>query len=182
MSGTTWALISREEESMTLEEAIRTAIDYETRVRDTYLDSAEKAADEVGKRVFKVLSDEEQGHLDYLCYRLEEWKKSGKITPERITTIVPPMDVIEAGIRRLDSHLTGAPRGSEIDRLQEALQVEMETSAFYQRMVDEMGDEGKMFARFLEIERGHQAIVQAEIDYLTNTGFYFDFQEFSLEQ
>jgi len=33
----------------------------------------------------------------------------------------------------------------------------------------------------LEIEVGHQAIVQAEIDYLTRSGTFFDFQEFTLE-
>lgn len=38
-----------------------------------------------------------------------------------------------------------------------------------------------MFRHFLEIEDGHTAIVQAEIDALEGNGFWFDFAEFDLE-
>ena len=50
-----------------------------------------------------------------------------------------------------------------------------------QRMVEEMKEGKELFQRFLEIEVGHQAIVQAELDYLNQTGTFFDFQEFNLE-
>lgn len=66
--------------------------------------------------------------------------------------------------------------------LNKALDVEIETSSFYKEMVDRLEDEPqKMFKRFLEIEEGHLALVQAEIDSITGTGFWFDFQEFNLE-
>jgi hypothetical protein len=39
-----------------------------------------------------------------------------------------------------------------------------------------------MFARFLEIEAGHIAIVQAELDYISHTGYWFDFKEFDMEE
>ena len=49
-------------------------------------------------------------------------------------------------------------------------------------MVDTLGEEGKqLFKPFLAIEEGHIAIVQAELDYLSHTGYWFDFQEFDLE-
>lgn len=166
---------------MTLEEAIQTAIEYENRVRDTYMESSQKASGDLGQRVFRVLGEEEQGHVDYLHSKLDEWQKTGKVTPEELETVVPPLDVLEEGVRRLESHQSGEDLRTELEMLQKALQLEIETSDFYQRMVDEMGDEGAVFSRFLEIEKGHQALVQAEIDYLSNTGFYFDFQEFSLE-
>ena len=38
------------------------------------------------------------------------------------------------------------------------------------------------FARFLEIEENHIAAVQAELDYITNTGYWFDFKEFDMEE
>ena len=40
---------------MTLEEAIKTAMDYETKVRDAYLDNIDSIADETGQRVFEML-------------------------------------------------------------------------------------------------------------------------------
>jgi hypothetical protein len=49
-------------------------------------------------------------------------------------------------------------------------------------MVTDLKDEErKLFNRFVEIEVGHEAIVQAEIDALTGLGFWFDYTEFRLE-
>jgi hypothetical protein len=49
-------------------------------------------------------------------------------------------------------------------------------------MVRELPVEGQnLFSRFLEIEDGHGAIVQAEIDSVKRMGFWFDLKEFDLE-
>ena len=166
---------------MNLEEAITMALEYETRVRDVYVESSTGAEDETGKRIFKVLGEEEQGHIDYLQSKLNEWKKTGKITTKKLDTIVPSRKAIEEGVQRLNKHMSRSDYGSEMEMLRKALELETETSNFYQKMVDELGDEGQMFAHFLKIEEGHKAIVQAEIDYLSKTGYFFDFQEFSME-
>ena len=166
---------------MTLEEAIKMALEYENKVRDAYFEAARLATDALGKRVFQVLGDEEQGHVDYLNSRLEEWQATGQVTVERLETAVPRPNVVESGVARLDRHMQKVDRGSELAMLSKALQLEVETGDFYRRMVEELGEEGKLFARFLEIEDGHRAIVQAEIDYLNQTGFFFDFQEFKIE-
>ena len=39
----------------------------------------------------------------------------------------------------------------------------------------------KMFANFLEIEERHVSAVQAELDYVSRTGYWFDFKEFDME-
>lgn len=166
---------------MTLEEAIKTALEYETKVRDCYMSAAGDSDDDTGKRIYKVLGDEEQGHIDYLENCLKQWQNTGKIVPEKLGTIVPPKEKIEAGVKKLDKEMSREDYGSEMEMLRKALELETETSAFYQKMVDELGEDGKMFEHFLKIEEGHKAIVQAEIDYLNNTGYYFDFQEFSME-
>jgi len=60
--------------------------------------------------------------------------------------------------------------------------LEGEATAFFKQMVDQLEEEEqKLFARFVEIEAGHEAIVQAEIDALTGLGFWFDYTEFRLE-
>ena len=49
-------------------------------------------------------------------------------------------------------------------------------------MVQTLDDQGRaLFARFVEIEGGHLAIVQAEIDCVSGSSFWFDTAEFSLE-
>ena len=65
--------------------------------------------------------------------------------------------------------------------LEKALEVEQETSDFYKRMVLELPEEGQeLFMRFVEIEEGHKAIVQAEIDSVIGLGYWFDMPEFNL--
>lgn len=166
---------------MTFEEAIKTAIEYEIKVRDAYLNSLDKIKDETGKRVFKVLGEEEQGHVDFLECTLGEWKKSGTISASDLKTVVPSMEIIEKGVKQLDSHLTENKFETELEMLKKALIMEQETSDFYRKMVDELESNGEFFKPFLEIEDGHTALVQAEINYLTRTGLFFDFEEFGQE-
>lgn len=165
---------------MTLDEAIKTALDYENKVRDAYKAAASSASDDVGKRVFNVLGLEEQGHIDYLKSKLEELKETGKVTTEILDTVVPPKHVIDEGVSKLDTHLSKPDHGSEMELLSKALQLEIATSNFYKKMVEEMGEEGAVFARFLEIEIGHQTIVQAEMDFCNKSGYLFDFQDFGM--
>jgi rubrerythrin len=168
---------------MNLEAAIKSALEYENRVEDLYAQAADKAEDDVAKRVFRTLADEERGHVRYLRSRLDEWQKNGHLSPEKLETAFPPREVIEEGVRQLVAQSEPRPRdcGVELSMLQQALAMEVETSAFYARMVKELDDEGrKLFERFLQIEEGHKAIVQAQIDSVTGLGFWFDYQEFDL--
>ena len=73
-------------------------------------------------------------------------------------------------------------RGGELQMLSRAFDVEVKTSNFYKKMVTELTSEGQqLFARFVEIEEGHLAIVRAEIDYFSRSGYWFDFKEFDME-
>jgi rubrerythrin len=170
---------------MKLDEAINMAIDYETKVHKTYLEAMQKASDDAGKRVFKTLCDEERYHLKYLHERLAEWKETGKITVARLDTSIPTQEAIDEGVARLREKMSGDASGkyrNELEMLRKALAVEAETSGFYREMASKLDAEGQqMFARFVEIEEGHQAIVQAEIDCLSGTGVWFDMKEFNLE-
>ena len=102
------------------------------------------------------------------------------MTPETLETVVPPAHVISDGVAKLQQHLDARDTGQEKELLSKALQLEQETSNFYAKMVEQLGDEGEVFARFVEIEKGHLAIVQAELDYHSQTGYFFDFQDFGM--
>ncbi len=170
---------------MELTEAIKTALQYETKVHGVYLDAEKRAVDKLAKRVFAMLAEEERGHIAYLNTRLEEWEKTGAFTVAELSTVIPPRAVIEKGVADLKAKVEPRKQGTspELEMLLQALEVEAETGAFYERMVKELeGDEQKLFARFLEIEEGHKAIVQAQIDCVTGLGFWFDRREFSLEE
>jgi rubrerythrin len=51
---------------MKLDNAIRTALEYEAGVQKAYREAMDKTSDEAGKRVFRALGDEEMGHIQYL--------------------------------------------------------------------------------------------------------------------
>ncbi|MBN2575691.1 MAG: hypothetical protein JXP73_14085 [Deltaproteobacteria bacterium] len=169
---------------MTIEEAIKTAILFEKKVHATYTGATARATDAIARKIFGTLAEEEQGHIDYLESRLAEWQKDGSVSDEKLRTALPPADRVRRGMARLRSRVARRRSGqaAELDSLRQAVAAEEETSGFYRKMVKELPAEGQdLFARFLEIEDGHLAIVQAELDSVNRTGFWFDLKEFDLE-
>ncbi len=166
---------------MDIELAIKTALEYENKVVRVYEEAAAATRDPAGKKMFEVLVRDETSHVKYLEHKLEEWKKSGHVTAERLETLVPSVDRIEAGVKNLKARVAAKAPEDELRLLRRALQVELETGAFYKKMVGELPAEARpLFRRFVEIEEGHEKIVQAEIDSVSGLGFWFDFQEFDL--
>ncbi|MBU0768352.1 MAG: rubrerythrin, partial [Proteobacteria bacterium] len=160
----------------------KTAIEYEIRIRDLYVEAAAKTSDPVGRRIFQTLGDDEQHHVDYLTSRLDIWQQTGKLKIEKLESIVPPKEMITGELGKLQQRMSADDRKDEKQMLGKALKVEVETSGFYKRMVAAMSGEGRlMFARFLEIEDAHIDAVQAELDYITQTGYWLDFKEFDME-
>jgi rubrerythrin len=170
---------------MDLKEALAGAIEYEHKIRDFYAGCARKVTDPKGQRVFAILAREEQGHVEYLESRLSEWKAGGTVKAAELPTLLPPAAWIAEEARKLAKRVNGAEDAAkaEIDFLKEALDLERQTSAFYAGVVAGLEPRHKaLFERFLEMENGHVAIVQAEIDALAGHGHWFDFMEFSLEK
>lgn len=167
---------------MTIEQAIKTGLEYEMQVRKVYSEAAKKFADPVARKIFGVLADEEDRHVAYLESRLDEWQRQGFVTAAKLETAIPSKPAIQSSVRRLQRRMAQQDYTAELEMLKKALQLEIEATSFFKRVVDELqADERRLFARFVEIEEGHEAIVQAEIDALTGLGYWFDFQEFKLE-
>ena len=166
-----------------IEKAIQTAIDYETNIRNIYRDAAQSILNPEGRRFFKMMGDDEQYHLDYLKERLQTWQKTGKLSVEKLNSIVPSKEMVQKETEKIKSHISTKELSSIKVILGRALQAEVETSRFYEKMVKEMTrDSQQMFGRFLEIEENHIAAVQAELDYITHTGYWFNFKEFDMEE
>jgi rubrerythrin len=167
---------------MTIEEAIKTAIQYEKKVVQVYEEAARTSQDAVGKKIYAAFVKEEEEHVVYLVERLNEWKATGRVTPASLGTVIPSRERIDAGIKKLESQVARKAPEAETRLLKRALDIEVETSAFYARVVKELPPEHRaLFERFVEIERGHQAIVQAEMNALAGNGYWFDIPEISME-
>jgi rubrerythrin len=167
---------------MTIEEAIKTAIEFETRIRDIYREAMAAVDDEVGKHIFETLCKDEQHHIDYLHHKLKQLQDTGAIVPERLDSVVPSQEVVNREAEKIKSLVAKDFLGIRRQMLSKALEMEIETSAFYQKVVNELPGDGRtLFERFLEIENNHIKAVQFELDYLSKTGYWFDIKEFDME-
>ncbi len=167
---------------MNIEQAIQTAIAYETKVSEAYAQAAGRVQDPAGRRIFEVLTEEEKGHLAYLNHKLAQLRQTGHVTPEALETAIPNRQSIQTAEKSLQSKMAAIDPDNDLQMLEQALELELETSNFYKRMVRELPPEGqKFFARFVEIEEGHVAIVQAEMDHIAKSGYWFNFREVDLD-
>lgn len=167
---------------MNIETALKTAMEMELKIRDIYAQAFEKCSDAAGRRFFAMMRDDEQYHHDYLGNRLREWGQSGAIQYQEIKMNIPTPQQLETCIQDVQNAMAVEARGMIQQMLSNALKTEVLTSEFYEKMVSESDGPSKhMFARFLEIENGHIAAVQAELDYVMSTGYWFDFKEFDME-
>ena len=168
---------------MKLQEAIAVAIDFEKKVRDHYLKGAKEIPEPQGRKVFALLGKEEQGHVDYLEHCLAQWKKTGKVPNVALRSILPKgVKWIEAEKKKVSSGGKRTATKTELDALKVALQHEKDADDFYHKLVEQLPmEERALFSKFLEIEDGHLAIVQAQLDSVQGMGFWFDVAEFRLE-
>ena len=123
---------------MTIEEAIKTAIEFETRIRDIYQEATAAVEDEVGKRIFETLCNDEQHHIDYLQHKLRQLKDIGTIVPERLDSVVPSQDVVNREAEKIKSLVAKDFLGIRRQMLSRALKMEIETRYLFHRSVDLM--------------------------------------------
>jgi rubrerythrin len=166
-----------------LKEAIVVAIDFEKKVRDHYLRGAKDIPEPAGRKVFATLGKEEQGHVEYLEHCLAEWKKTGKLPNVPLKSILPKgVKWIEAEKKKVAGKGKRTASKTELDALKVALQHEKDADAFYHKLVSELPAQDRpLFDKFLGIEDGHLALVQAQLDSVQGMGFWFDVAEFRLE-
>lgn len=167
---------------MTLDEAIQMALQYEGRIISIYSDAMRRSQDPIGKKVFKTLNDDEISHVRFLKEKLDEVRKTGRIASVKLVTPIPPAEKIGAALKKPPGGNVPPVPEEELNLLRRALAVETESCEFYQKLVRELlPEERALFERFVEIEEGHRAIVQAEIDSISGNSFWFDIPEFRLE-
>ena len=159
-----------------------TALDYEEKVRDLYLSAVDIVDDDRGKALFQGLADDEQSHIDFLKYSLETLKNEGTIEIDKLATPIPSKESILSNIESMKAKIPEKMLGDVKRVLTSALQLELETSAYYLDASKKTeGSIRKILEKFVEIEDRHVAVVQIELDYASNSGHWFNFMEISME-
>lgn len=159
-----------------------TALRYEEKIRDLYINAAAIIDDERGKAIFKALADDEQGHIDFLNYSLDQLRESKAIDIKRLSTSIPDKKSVENNLHQMKAKIPQRMLGDIKTVLRSALAMEKETSAYYRQSAAETdGAIQAILEKFLEIEMRHEDVVQIELDHALHNGIWFNFMEIDLE-
>lgn len=159
---------------------IETAIEAEKETLGTYIKSAIKVSNVVGKNMFLKLALDEMKHREILETALKAQLEGGKcIFPEveknEVKKIVPD---VESEIEKT-SHLGQ----DDLAILMLAQKVEKNGIDYYKDCIKNSWDEEtkKMFSYLVKMEEEHYSLIQTQIDYIEGTGYWLGIREFTLD-
>ncbi len=161
--------------------AIHIAIGNEKGACKRYLKFARKTNDEKGRLVLLNLALDELGHLEKLEEQLDAMLE-GKPWVLPVTKDTEKA-VVETGEADVDLLNLDIETLDDIRALELALEYEVLANRFYLRQAEKTDDETlkSLFLSLAKEEENHKKIIQAEIDAISQNGFWFDYQEFSVE-
>jgi len=159
---------------------LKTGIDIERNGLIKYLDFAVMTKDETGKNMFIKLARDEFSHMETLDNQLKNLMCGNIWVCEDI-----PKSVIEKlapKLRDIDK-IKSADGTDELSALKIALDMEKRSISFYSdgKKKIKNAEAEKIFDRIIEMEESHYDLIQAEIDHIETTGFWFGIREFTLE-
>lgn len=159
---------------------LKEALKLEIRGKEFFLQAAELTNNELGRKMFKHLAEEEVRHMETFSRLFtevlgsEDWKK--EISPEDLKE---NSEVIES----LVSRMKGARGKSDLEALSIGLELEKKAIEHFQQAVGASAGEKtkEIFEKIASEERFHYDLLQAQLDSLQNTGFWLDMAEFKMD-
>ncbi len=163
---------------------LRHAVEMEVQGKDFYERAAVRMKNKRGKEMFLSLVSQERLHIDILEDQLtryvhdKKWSSLSTLIsdveehPEKSVFEMPEIKNI-----KLD------PDAGELDVIKVGMEVEKRSIEYYRESGSEVKDVNAkgIFNWLVAQETGHLQILQAEYDYRTKSGFYYDSPEFSME-
>jgi rubrerythrin len=140
---------------------LSTALELEQKGFHFYKHAETSTQNETGKKMFSQLAREEEEHIISLKDMFTDLypQQSGKHIPLFTGTV---------------SEYSG-----EVEALQIAIEMEKQSIQFYSEWAQE--ELQSLFNQLIEFEKTHLELLQAELDYVQKTGFWFDYYESSQE-
>ena len=163
-------------------EALKLAMETEKRGLEAYLNFAHQTVDETGKNMFILLARDELEHFEVIEKVLSGLQISGrwadiKLRKSLVERVVPKL-------RGRDMRVKGKRGIDQVQALQAGLEQERRSIELYRSQLATATDQlaRKTFRKLMEMEEAHFDIIQAELDNITETGFWFQVPEFNLEE
>lgn len=158
------------------------AIDIEKNGYSFYTEAAKQTEDPRGCAMFTRLAQDETRHLEWLTKHKESLERSGQWEKTEQLKAIPSL------AHRVFPQFSGKPttkkdKTRELEALRRGIQAEKDSIALYREMTEKIEDPSAKatFNRLAKEEENHFYLLQAEHDYLSRSGFFFDMPEFDLE-
>lgn len=160
---------------------LKTAIEVEDNGLTTFLKFARQTKDETGKNMFIRLAMDEHEHRLILEKQLNKLLEGGKW--ENVAVPKSEIEKISPTIREKQRRIKGESGLGEVDALNTALDLERKAAQFFRNKAELINEpEAKnLFLRLAEWEDAHFDIIQAELDAINRTGFWFGIPEFRMD-
>ncbi|MGQ9671645.1 MAG: ferritin family protein [Candidatus Aminicenantales bacterium] len=159
---------------------IEEAIKLEINGQAFFKKAADLTHNELGKKMFHRLADEEVKHLDAFSrlfssvIKSEDWKK--QVEREKLKDSSPVIEELEKRMRRAEGQ-------SEVEALRIGMELEEKAIDFFGQAAGAMGDPKakEIFKKIADEERFHYDLLQAQYDSVTGSGFWLDSAEFQMD-
>ncbi|QAR32027.1 rubrerythrin [Geovibrio thiophilus] len=168
--------------NLELLQALKTAHDAEVEGMRSYLNFAKQTQVAGGKNILIQLAMDEIDHMELINRFMERMLKGEvyqtvDVPKARLDKFMPK--VADASLQKLDKACVG-----DLDALKIALAHEEKARLFYIEQAQKTDNlqAKKLFSDLAAVEQKHYDILQAEIQFIQQDGFWFDMMEFSLEK
>jgi rubrerythrin len=168
--------------NLELLQALKTAHDAEVEGMRSYLSFAKQTQVAGGKNILIQLAMDEIDHMELINKFMERMLKGEvyqtvDVPKARLDKFMPK--VADASLQKMDRADVG-----DLDALKIALAHEEKARLFYldQAQKTDNLQAKKLFTDLAAVEQKHYDILQAEIQFIQQDGFWFDMMEFSLEK
>jgi len=166
--------------SKQVEKVIIDAIKLEIEGKAFFIRAADVTHNELGKKMFLKLADEEVKHLETFSrlfssvIKDKDWKKY--IRKEELEGKSEVIEELALRMRRAEGK-------GEVEALRIGMELEQKAIEFFERSAQESDDPTavEIFRKISEEERYHYDLLQAQHDSVTRSGFWLDSAEFQMD-
>ncbi len=158
----------------------REAVKLELNGRNFFQQAAEKTHNELGKKMFEKLSFDELKHLhDFkeIFSSLVSGENWDNLVRQEKSKAKSPV------IEELLPRLAKGDSASELKAIRIGMELERKAIKFFTKILNEIKDPKiqEIVTKIREEEESHYDLLQAEYDFLTNAGYWFDVAEHRMD-
>jgi rubrerythrin len=151
----------REGESMskTAKDILKTAILLERRGKAFYTTTAGATPSEAVRKIFSIMAEEEDAHIEFLSRQFAEFQKNGKFIQNEMKNPSDDMEAVMILSEQVKDQISAA--GFEAAAISAAIDFENRAVEVYQGRADETSDpnEKEMYQMLADWERTHHRIL-----------------------